>query len=88
MIIPDYLCWILNREDSIIYFQNNATGSSIPSISKSMAEDYEINIPCIQTQKKIVEISLLQQQEQQLYRRLSSLHNKLISKHLIQITKE
>lgn len=88
VIIPDYLCWILNKEDSITYFQSNAAGSSIPSISKTMVEDYEINIPCIQTQRKIVEISLLQQQEQQLYQQLSSLHKKLISNQLNKITKE
>jgi restriction endonuclease S subunit len=87
IIMPDYLCWILNREDTHTFFKVNAIGSSIPSIGKTLLEDYEISIPSIQVQKKVVEVSLLQQQEQRLYGQISSLRNKLTQQKLVEITK-
>jgi restriction endonuclease S subunit len=87
IINPDYLCWVLNREDTLAFLKANAVGSVIPSISKALVEAYEISIPPLQVQKKIVEISLLQQQEQQLYRRISKLRNQLTQRQLIKIIK-
>ena len=87
IIVSDYLCWILNREDTLAFFKANAIGSSIPSIGKTLLEKYEINIPSIQVQEKIVEISRFQQEEQRIYRQISILRNKLTQKQLIEITK-
>ena len=85
IVTPDYLCWVLNREDTLAFFKANAVGSAMPSITKTWVEAYEIAIPPIQTQKKIVEISRLQQQEQRLYRQISELRNQLIQKQLIKL---
>ena len=87
IISPDYLCWFLNREDTLAFFKANAVGSAMPSISKTLIEEYEISIPHIQIQKKIVEISRLQQQEQWLYRRISVLRSHLTQQQLIKIIK-
>lgn len=88
LITPDYLCWILNREDTLAFFKVNAIGTSIPSIGKALVEEYEIDIPPIQVQRKIMEISRLQQQEQRLYGQLSNLRSKLTQQQLIEITKQ
>lgn len=88
VISPDYLCWILNREDILAFFKANAIGTSIPSISKTFIEEYTINIPPMHIQNKIILISLLQKQEQQLYGKILNLRNKLTQKQLIEITKE
>jgi len=87
IVCPDYLCWVLNRNDTLAFFKANAVGSAMPSISKALVEAYEIAIPPMQTQKKIVEISRLQQQEQRLYRQITELRNQLIQKQLIKILK-
>jgi len=84
---PDYLCWVLNREDTLAFFKANAVGSAMPSISKTMIEGYEINIPPIHEQMKIVEISRLQQKEKWLYRQISGLRHQLTQQQLIKITK-
>lgn len=85
IIDPDYLCWILNREDTLMFFKSKTAGNVMPSINIAMMAEYEIDIPNIQTQKRIVEISKLQQHEQQLYEKISALHNKLIQQQLIKI---
>ena len=59
----------------------------MPSITKTLVEAYEIAIPPMQVQKKIVEISRLQQQEQRLYSRISELRNQLTKQQLIKIIK-
>ena len=87
IITPDYLCWVLNRDDTLAFFKANAVGSAMPSISKTMIEGYEINIPPIQEQSKIVEISRLQQKEKWLYRQISGLRHQLTEQKLIKITK-
>ena len=87
LVDPDYLCWYLNREDTIGFFKANATGTSIPSISKALIEEYVINIPSMCVQKKVVAVNQLQQREQRIYNEVSNLRNKLIQKQLIETTK-
>lgn len=87
LVLPDYLCWILNREDTLAFFKINAAGSSIPSISKTLIEEYIVDIPPVNIQKRIVEVARLQQREQQLYQSIATLRNKLVQKQLIEITK-
>jgi len=86
IISPDYLCWVLNREDTLAFLKANAVGSAMPSISKTLIEEYEIAIPPIQMQKKIVKISRLQQREQRLYRLISELRSQITQQQLIKIT--
>jgi len=86
-VYPDYLCWFLNRDDTIAFLKTNARGTSIPSISKKMIEEYTINIPPMDVQHKVMEIIQLQQREQHLYERIMDLRNKLIQKQLIEIIK-
>jgi restriction endonuclease S subunit len=88
VVNPNYLYWILNREDTLAFLKANAIGTSIPSISKALIEEYAINIPPMDMQNKIVAITQLQQREQQLHERILNLHNKLIQKQLIEITKK
>ena len=87
LVLPDYLCWILNREDTLAFFKTNAAGSSIPSISKTLIEEYIVEIPPINVQKHIVEVARLQQREQQLYQSIVTLRSKLVQKQLIEIIK-
>lgn len=87
LVMPDYLCWILNREDTLSFFKANAAGSSIPSISKALIEEYIVDIPPINIQKRIVKVARLQQREQQLYQSIATLRSKLVQKQLIEITK-
>lgn len=82
---PEFLSWTFNREDTLSFLKANAVGSSIPSIGKSVIDEYEIAVPPVSTQHKIIEIARLQQQEQVIRREIANLRNKLIQQHLIKI---
>jgi hypothetical protein len=88
MIYPDYLCWVLNREDTLTFFRTKAAGSAMPSISKALVEAYEITIPPLEIQKKVVELSRLQQQEQRLWNQITGLRNQITQQQLINITQQ
>ncbi|MDR2621192.1 MAG: restriction endonuclease subunit S [Dysgonamonadaceae bacterium] len=82
-VMPEYVCWFLNRSDVLAFFQNLTAGSVLPSISKTMLENFEIDVPDISLQGKIVAVSELQQQEQILSEKIMELKNKLIEKQLV-----
>ena len=88
LINPDYLCWILNREDTLSFLRANAFATSMPSVSKSLMEKYKINVPSIHVQNKIVEIAGLQEKAKHLYEAILCKRNKIIQSKLIEITKK
>jgi restriction endonuclease S subunit len=72
-VIPEYLSIILNDSQNRKYFQNNFSGSTIPSIPKSVLEDFEIPLPSIEKQEQIIRLDALHKKE-------IRLRNKLIEK--------
>lgn len=58
-IIPEYLVSVLNLPKNIAYFQQSASGSSIPSIRKSELEDFTFNLISTKEQKKVVALQQL-----------------------------
>jgi len=85
LVSPDYLCWFLNRRDSMAYLKANAIGTSIPSISKALIENFSISIPSMRVQEMIVAIAHLQHREEQLNARILELRNYLTERRLIEI---
>lgn len=59
IILPHYLSAILNLPQNISYFQQAATGSSILSLRKKELEDFELEIPPLAFQQKIIEFRRL-----------------------------
>ena len=88
VINPDYLCWLLNRIETLSFLRANATGTSMPSISKALVEKYKINVPSIHVQNKIIEIVKLQQREKQLYEDILFMRDKIVQSQLIAVTKQ
>jgi restriction endonuclease S subunit len=82
-ILPEYVCWFLNRNDVRTFFRSITAGSVLPSVTKTMMEDFEMDVPDVLLQEKIVAIAALQQRELILSNRIMKLKNKLIEKQLI-----
>jgi restriction endonuclease S subunit len=85
VILPEYLCWILNREDILLQLKSKTAGSAMPSISKQVMEELEIAVPSIEIQEKITTIDALQKQEQKLYEKIAKQKRNLINQQLKQI---
>ncbi len=65
-VLPEYLAAVLNLPKNIAYFQQAGTGSNILSLRKKELEDFEIEIPTLELQRKIIKIRRLHQKELEL----------------------
>ena len=69
--MPEYICWYLNHPEVSTLIKAQQTGSSTLLLHKSILENLKIPIPDLNTQKKIVKISKLQQKEQELMKSIA-----------------
>lgn len=89
IVLPDFLAWFLNLPDTLALLRSQAVGTGTPSITKRMLEELSLNLPEIQTQKKIVEFSYLQKRESELFVEISQkriLLNNTLLKQKIETT--
>ncbi len=71
--VSEYLTWYLNLPRTQEKIRGLASGSNIPLISRSAFDGLEIEIPPLDIQQKIAEVSALQQKEAQLTNELLEL---------------
>ncbi len=77
-VLPEYLTWFLNNQNTQFSLKAQAMGTSIPSISKVVLEELEIPMPTIEKQKAVVTISKLRWQEKNIHLKLESLRDRKI----------
>ena len=61
-----YLAWAINQPIFQSMIESRSTGTSIPQISKTDLRELTVNVPALETQKKIAAVSELLKQEQAL----------------------
>lgn len=69
-ILPAYLNWYLNQLPAKDYLAANASGSTIPSITKSVLTRMEVHVPPMVIQEQIVEFIEAAEKEQELLKSL------------------
>jgi len=75
-IIPNYLQWLLNSSRTQKKLKQFSKGSHIPSISKKLLKELEIDIPSMEIQQKILNINDLWNQEKQIIQKITMLKEK------------
>jgi restriction endonuclease S subunit len=65
-LLPKYLAWLMNERKTQQYLESHLTGSYIPFLPKEALEKLEIDIPPLETQRKIAELAELANKEQQI----------------------
>jgi restriction endonuclease S subunit len=75
-VIPDYIALILNSPQSQEAFKGMSKGTSIPSITKKLLEEFEISVLPLEIQRKLVALSRLRVEETSILDQLERL-NKL-----------
>jgi len=78
-ILPDYLCWYLNQPTVMAVMKTQQVGTGTPLIHKQVVEDFEIPIPDLETQHRIVELAKLQAKEKELYQAIAEKRQLLIN---------
>ncbi len=83
-LLPHYLAWVLNSHATQIVLKAQAIGTSIPSISKQVLENLEIDVPGIETQNGILRITKLRNREKFLKQEIETLREKQIQQQIFQ----
>ena len=81
-VLPEFLCWYLNQPSVMAVMKTQQVGTGTPLIHKQVVEDFEIHIPDLDTQQRIVELAKLQAKEKELYQTIAE-KRQLITNQLI-----
>ncbi len=82
-ILPDYLVWWMNQRETLQYLKEQAIGTNIVSISKTVLMDLEIAIPSLERQKSILLIDNLRTREKKLNSEIEKLREVKIQSQII-----
>jgi hypothetical protein len=77
-IRPEYLAWYLNHETTQAKVRTMTTGSNIPFVSRAEFERLSVLVPPIAAQKKIVDLTRLEEGEQGLLHKLAHTRKRLV----------
>ena len=69
-VIPEYLAWFLNQAPAQTAIAQIRTGAGTPIVQRPQFETLTINVPPVQTQRRIASLSSLLQCEQDLMRQM------------------
>ncbi|MBX7042362.1 MAG: restriction endonuclease subunit S [Ignavibacteria bacterium] len=86
-VVPEYVSWFLNLRKTQLFLRGRSKGTSIPSITKSDVENIDIPLPSVETQKLILRIEELLNNEKVLRRKIESLKDSLIQQKLLNALK-
>jgi restriction endonuclease S subunit len=87
-VLPEYVLWYINQTPAQVFLNSRAKGTFQKMITKKVIEELEIEIPTLEKQKRVVEISKLLQKERMLIKKLISKKDKYISTILLNSIKE
>ncbi|WP_211777391.1 restriction endonuclease subunit S [Klebsiella sp. 54] len=74
-IVPEYLCWVLNHPMTQQMF--NRSGTNIQLVTKAALLDVEIPVPPAHTQRQIIELQRVCQEEDRIISKLQSNRHQL-----------
>jgi hypothetical protein len=83
VVTPEYLAWAINQPPAQRHFDSAARGTNIRMIPRSSLDDLELDVPDIETQRKIVAIDVLAERERELSVLAAATRRKLMSLILV-----
>ncbi len=72
-VLPEYLAWYINLKATQKELINFSRGSALPAINKRILSDLKIQIPDLETQRKIVRLDSLKKAETKIINKLDQL---------------
>jgi hypothetical protein len=83
VVTPEYLAWAINQPPAQRHFDSAARGTNIRMIPRSSLDDLALDVPDLETQKKIVAVDGLAERERELSLIAAELRRKLMSLILV-----
>jgi len=77
-VLPEYLGWYLNLPNTQDKLKDSARGSQIPFVSKGDLAEFQVPVPPIEMQHKIVDVEHQRRKEQQLAGQLHQLQQQYL----------
>ena len=82
IVTPEYLAWAINQPDAQRYFDRMARGTNMRMIPRSVLNDLRLDIPDVETQRRIVAADALSKRERMLTLLLAEKRRKFTSRIL------
>lgn len=82
IVSAEYLAWAINHPQTQRFFDRVARGTKLRMVSRASLEHLELDIPDVETQRKIVAIAALADRQQVLSIQAAGLRKELTSKIL------
>ena len=82
IVMPEYLAWAINQPDAQRYFARMGGGTVIRMIPRSVLDDLRLDIPDIETQRRIATVDNLSKRERALTLLLAEKRRKFTSQIL------
>jgi restriction endonuclease S subunit len=79
IVTPEYLAWIINQAAAQCHFDRAARGTNMRMVPRSSLDDLEVDIPDIETQRRIVAVDSLAERERELSLLAAETRRKLTS---------
>lgn len=79
IVTPEYLAWIINQAAAQCHFDRAARGTNMRMVPRSSLDDLEVDIPDIESQRRIVAVDSLAERECELSLLAAETRRKLTS---------
>lgn len=77
-VLPEYLYWFLNQQDTRKYIRSVAAGSSILNVKKSDLQEIQVPLPSLEVQKKIADLAALSERYKEIQQSLNEKTERLV----------
>lgn len=84
VVTPDYLAWVINQPPAQRHFDIAARGTNIRMIPRSSLDDLELDVPDIETQRRIAAVDALAERERELSQLAAEARRKMMSLILVE----
>ena len=88
VVLPAYLCWLINSPDMQAQLAAMSEGTSVRMISTEALKNIELPLPDLKRQQRIVETAELSNREQALIEEIASQRQRLITNILMQFAQK
>lgn len=82
---PGFLRWLLNHPKTQAKLSATAEGTYIPTLTKSLVEDFEVEVPPVETQRLITEAATLAEREQELLEAITNIRKNATDQLLLRL---
>lgn len=82
-VLPEYLAWYLNQEPAQAHFDTYTSGTTIQNVRKDVLGALPVDVPPIETQRRVLKIAELGRRESELRRTLEEKRRILINESLL-----